>query len=327
MRILLWPMTKYLWWTVFLMATVQAQAQTETDSAATAVDSAAGPLPVSPKPSSPRRNIVRELSVADTFLSAIRLDTIFVADNTDWQLPSYFFERHPYYQFTNAARYKISVRQWQGKEEIFYALLALLIFFALIKNAFHRYLQDLMKTFFRTSVRQRQVKEQLLQSPLPSLLLNIFFLLSTGMFLALLLQHYGLGLQFTFWLLFLYCGAALAVMYLGKFLILKLMGWVFGARDAADTYIFVVFSTNKIIGIVLLPVVVVIGFNSGGINQVAVACGAIIIFSLFAYRYFLSFVSVQPQVNISFFHFLLYLAVFEITPLLLINKLLFGFLS
>ncbi|MES2881132.1 MAG: DUF4271 domain-containing protein, partial [Bacteroidota bacterium] len=231
------------------------------------------------------------------------------------------------YQFTNAGRYKISVRQWQGKEGVFYSLLALLIFFALIKNGFYRYLQDLLKTFFRTSVRQRQVKDQMLQSPLPSLLLNIFFLLSTGMFLALLLQHYGLGVQFNFWLLFLYCGAALALMYLAKFLVLKVMGWVFGASEAADTYIFVVFSANKIIGIALLPVVVIIGFNTGGINQIAVAFGAIMILGLFAYRYFLSFVSVHHQVNIGFFHFLVYLAVFEISPLLLINKLLFGFLS
>ena len=327
MRIFLCQMTKYFFWILLLNISMQAQAQTETDSLPVLVDTTAEPVNVKPKPLRTKPRIVLDISESDSLLSPIRLDTISITSNTAWQLPTYLFLHHPYYQFTNAGRHKISVREWNGKEGVFYSLLALLIFFALIKNGFYRYIQDLTKTFFRTTVRQRQVKEQMLQSPLPSLLLNIFFLLSTGMFLALLLQHYGMGLQFNFWLLFLYCGLALACMYTVKFFALKLMGWVFGASEAADTYIFVVFSTNKIIGIALLPVVVVIGFNTGSINQIAVAFGAIIILGLFAYRFFLSFVSVHRLVNIGFFHFLLYLASFELTPLLLINKLLFGFLS
>ncbi len=46
---------------------------------------------------------------------------------------------------------------------------------------------------------------------------------------------------------------------------------------------------------------------------------------LFLYRFYLSFVSVQKQVAINAFHFLLYVAALEIAPLLLINKLLVSF--
>jgi hypothetical protein len=47
---------------------------------------------------------------------------------------------------------------------------------------------------------------------------------------------------------------------------------------------------------------------------------------LFLYRFYLSYVSVYRLVKLQFLHFLLYLAAFEIAPLLLINKLLFQFL-
>jgi hypothetical protein len=147
------------------------------------------------------------------------------------------------------------------------------------------------------------------------------------MFAALVLQHYGLGLQFNFWLLYVYCVIALAGIYLVKFVLLKFMGWVLGASDAADTYIFVIFSTNKIMGIALLPVLLVLGFNQGTISQVVVTLGLFIIAGLFAYRFFLSYISIHRQVQVRFFHFLIYLAAFEIVPLLLINKLLFRFLS
>ncbi|MGZ5190093.1 MAG: DUF4271 domain-containing protein [Flavisolibacter sp.] len=232
-----------------------------------------------------------------------------------------------FFRFSDPLEYSITEKQWQGKEKIFYAIIALLIFFALIKNGFQRYLVDLFRTFFRTTVKQRQVKEQLLQSPLPSLLLNIFFLISGGLFLALLFEYFRLASDLNFWILFLYCMAGLVSIYGIKYLTLKLLGWIFQVSEVIDGYIFIVFTTNKIIGIAVLPFVVILAFSYGFINEIALNLSIVVIASLFAYRFFLSYVSLRKQVNISFFHFFLYLCAFEIAPLLLINKLLFRFLQ
>ena len=43
--------------------------------------------------------------------------------------------------------------------------------------------------------------------------------------------------------------ARLAVIYLVKFVGLKIIGWLFNMRHAADSYIFIVFIINKVIGI------------------------------------------------------------------------------
>ena len=53
-----------------------------------------------------------------------------------------------------------------------------------------------------------------------------------------------------------------AVTYFVKFLILKLAGWTFNLKNLTDSYIFIVFLVNKIIGIVLLPVVVMIALGN-----------------------------------------------------------------
>jgi hypothetical protein len=45
------------------------------------------------------------------------------------------------------------------------------------------------------------------------------------------------------------------------------------------------------------------------------------------YRYFLSYVTIHRQIRINFLHFIIYLAAFEIAPLLLINKLLLTILG
>ena len=237
------------------------------------------------------------------------------------------YKRHPFVRFTDPVRLIITEKEWKGKEAFFYSIIGLLIFFAFIRNTFGRYLQDLSKLFFRTTIKQRQVKEQLMAAPLPSLLLNILFIISGGVYLALVFDHYRLGEQFNFWLLILYCAAGLALIYLGKFVVLKIMGWLLRLSDATDAYTFVVFTTNKIIGITLLPFIVVLAFSSPDIEQVALTLSFMVVGGLFLYRFYLSYMSVYRLVKLQFLHFLLYLAAFEIAPLLLINKLLFQFLS
>jgi hypothetical protein len=109
--------------------------------------------------------------------------------------------------------------------------------------------------------------------------------------------------------------------------VLKFLGWALQVKEATNVYIFIVFTTNKIIGIALLPFLIVLAFTNGMISQVAITLAVSMVIGLFAYRFFLSYVSIHRQVKISFFHFLIYLCAFEIIPLLLINKLLFTFLS
>lgn len=240
---------------------------------------------------------------------------------------SFRFRKRLFFNFTNPVRYTVSEREWQGKEVVFYTVVALLVLFAAIKNSFRRYLSDLFSAYFRTTVRQRQVKEQLLQNPLPSLLFNVFFVLSAALFFSLLMVHFGFAAGLPFWMLAVYSALALAVIYVGKWVVLKFFGWVFQLSEATEAYIFVVFTTNKILGIVLLPFVVLLGFATGTLSAATATLGLVVVACLFAYRYFLSYISIGRTVNVQAFHFLLYLAAFEVLPLLLINKLLFVFLE
>lgn len=242
------------------------------------------------------------------------------------KLDTPLFANHPFFRFTAPMRYSVTLKKWEGREAIFYSIIVLLIFFALIKNSFYRYLQDLFRTYFETTLKQKQIKEQLLQNPLPSLVLNLFFALSGGMYLALVLQYFQLALKFNFWLLYLYSVLGLIIIYALKFVSLKFFGWIFQLSEAIDSYIFIVFTTNKIIGMSLLPFLVMLALTYGVVNKAAMSLSIIVALGLTAYRFFLSYVSVRKLINLSFFHFLLYLCAFELIPLLLINKLLFRFL-
>ncbi|MFX5793321.1 DUF4271 domain-containing protein [Acinetobacter baumannii] len=60
---------------------------------------------------------------------------------------------------------------------------------------------------------------------------------------------------------------------------------------------------------------------------VAVTAGIVIICLLFVYRYLVSFGSLRNDLKLNIFHFFLYLCAVEITPMVLLYKLLVNYIG
>ena len=210
---------------------------------------------------------------------------------------------------------------------MFYLLVGMLFYFAIVKLFFSKYLANLMTLFFKASMRQQQLREQMLQSPFPALLLNTLFLFSAGLYGAFLMRFYNLGNPDRFWIHFLYCACMLAILYLLKYTILRITGWIFNLNHAVETYLFVVFMTNKIIGIFLLPFLVLISFSGPLMTEIGVTVSIIMVCLFYVYRYIASYTTLHKEIKISGLHFFLYLCAFEIAPLLLIYKVLVTYLE
>jgi Domain of unknown function (DUF4271) len=214
-----------------------------------------------------------------------------------------------------------------SKDTVFYVLLGILFYFALVRIFFEKYFNNLLTLFFRVSLRHQQIREQVLQAPLPSLLMNGLFLMTGGLYSAYLLHYYRLAGTFNFWLLYLNCMLMLGVIYLIKFLVLKFCGWVFSISRATDTYIFVVFLVNKMLGLFLLPFLILIGFSTGTAHEIYLTLSITMVFVFLAYRVLASFRPIRNEIKLTPFHFFLYLCAFEIAPLLLIYKVLLTYLE
>jgi hypothetical protein len=165
----------------------------------------------------------------------------------------------------------------------------MLFWFALVKMFFTKYLANLLTLFFRASIRQQQLREQVLQSPFPSIMLNILFVFTAGLYAAFLLRYYHFGSPERFWLHFLISAVLLAVLYLLKFLILRLTGWIFNLNHAAEAYLFVVFMTNKIIGIFLLPFLILTAFTGPLLSEIGITLSIIMVCVFYIYRFIASY--------------------------------------
>ncbi|HLX67744.1 MAG TPA: DUF4271 domain-containing protein [Puia sp.] len=219
------------------------------------------------------------------------------------------------------------VHQPNSKDSLFYLIVAILFYFALIRIFFEKYFNNLLTLFFRVSLRQQQIREQVLQTPLPSLLLNILFVISAGLYACFLLHYSRWGAGVNFWILYLNCMGLLAAIYLVKFVVLKFIGWVFSISRATDIYIFIVFLVNKMLGIFLLPFLIMIIFSGQEGREVFITISLAMVFVLWAYRVFASYRPVRNEIKLTPFYFFLYLCAFELAPLLLIYKVLLTYLE
>ena len=217
-------------------------------------------------------------------------------------------------------------RKEQSKDELFYVLTGIMLFLAFIKVTFNKYFQNIFRLFFQSSLLQKQNRENLGQNNLPSLLLNLLFVFSGGLFITLIASHFH-WINIPFWWLLGYATALLAVVYSAKYLFINFSGWVFNAKESAGMYSFIVFMVNKILGVLLLPLLLLIAFSPTALANVIVTVAVCLIVILLLYRYVLSLTLIRRSLSISSMHFFIYLCAVEIIPLLVIYKVLFNQIS
>lgn len=225
--------------------------------------------------------------------------------------PAYFIEQH---------------RNVTGKEFLFYMLCIIVLLLGIFKTFYRQYFNNLFRVFFNTSLRQTQLTDQLLLAKLPSFILNIFFTLSAGVYIWLLFTHFHPPRLISNKLLLPFCILSVALVYFLKFCLLKFIGWVSDVRQATDNYIFVIFLINKITGILLVPIIILLAFSMPGwINTVAM--GSLLILGLFFLsRYIKSYGVIDKKIPLNLFHFIIYIIGAEIIPLLILYKVAIDYL-
>ena len=213
-----------------------------------------------------------------------------------------------------------SPHEVSGKEFLFYSLCVILLILALFKTFFRGYFNNLFRVYFNTSLRQTQLADQLEQAKLPSFIMNIFFVLTAGIYIWLLFKNYHPPRLINSKLLLPFCIIGVAALYFIKFLLLKFMGWVADIRETTNNYIFAIFLVNKITGIILVPIIILLAFVNAGLLTAITNLSLMIFALLFLSRYVKSYGAIDRKFSINPFHFIIYILGAEIIPLIIIYK-------
>lgn len=203
---------------------------------------------------------------------------------------------------------------------VFYTLLSFIAIIGFLRFFYVQYFNNLFRVFFNTSLRQSQLTDQLLQAKLQSLFFNIISFISGGLFIYFLLLYFGWIVKGNFLLWISVCSICLTTIYFLKFITLKFTGWVTGYIEVTNIYIFIIFLINKILGILLIPLIIIMAFSSSFLLKIAILIAILLIALMFLLRIFRSYGLLQHQLKINKIHFFMYITGVEILPVLLIYK-------
>jgi hypothetical protein len=215
-------------------------------------------------------------------------------------------------------------RNWDDSTADFYLLMGLVLFLGMIRLLDPKYFQQLWRAFRNPTLSNRQLKDQLESSSLPSLLTNIFFTITMGAYIYYLIklfipQRTG-DIPASLLVLMLILGMML--IYTVKYAVMRFSGWAFKVEGITEHYVFNVFLINKLIGLLLLPFTILIAFAGPAIAGPAVIVSLIAVGLLLINRYTRSWQVFGSFFQYSKFHFFMYLCASELLPLAVLTKLL-----
>jgi len=110
------------------------------------------------------------------------------------------------------------------------------------------------------------------------------------------------------------------IVYASKYIILQFIGWMTGFVKETNQYLFLVFLLNKMLGIMLLPIVATLAFSQSSISDFIFQYSLLILAFMYMLRYFRAFSLLRRQLAISRFHLILYIIAMEMLPILMIYK-------
>lgn len=219
------------------------------------------------------------------------------------------------------------VRPFKDLDWLVYLIGGVVLLLGVIRLAYLKYFSDLFRAFLNPTLSQRQLKDQLSQSPFPNFLLNAFFAVSLGVYLYLLMYRQQYIFNADAWLLIPGLILLVALIYGIKHVVLRFCGWLFGNNDLADAYIFILNLINKVLGILLVPFLVILAFCQPNIARAFLYISLFFIVLLIGYRYVRSYSVIKQYLSFSRLHFFLYLCAFEVAPVLLLTKVLLIWLT
>ncbi len=214
----------------------------------------------------------------------------------------------------------VTLKKHDTSEYLFYIFAALFLLLGLLRTIFSRYFTTMFRVFFNTSLRQNQLTDQLEQAALPSLLFNIFFAISMGLYIYVLYEFYIVNDDYINWAYIGICISIVTICYIVKYVSLLFIGWITNYKPEAKIYIFSIFLLNKLIGMLLLPFAILIAFSTNKIAGSAAIISLILLSVLLLSSFFRTYVLLQNRLKLNGIHFFVYIISLEVLPILLIYK-------
>ncbi|MBU0763953.1 MAG: DUF4271 domain-containing protein [Bacteroidetes bacterium] len=200
-------------------------------------------------------------------------------------------------------------------------LLFSLILLAWLRIFYNKYMDNVVRSAVSYQSAYKMFESRSPVTQRISFVLNLFFVVNLGLLIYQLLDYYGLTYFSLYGIrAFLAILGFTIALYIGKYLILKIIGFVFDAAVPVSEYLHHIFIYNKNLGLILFPVVICIPYVPENMTGIFVIVGIVLFGLFFLFRIFRG-IRLSIKISLSIFYLILYLCILEMLPMLIFYKI------
>lgn len=209
-----------------------------------------------------------------------------------------------------------------GNDWVVAVILFALFLLASVKFLFNKYLSRLVGSVFNSHTASSLFLDKNINMIKGSLMMNFLFVINISLFVVSIMNQFDYHKEQSnsfkqFVIIFL----AFLILYVGKFIVIKGLGYVFKGKNESKEYLFTTFLYNKNLGLFLFPIIIALPFVQVYVVTSLINIGFLLISFFFCLRISRG-VKILLRKHVSIFYMILYLCALEIFPLLMIYKLL-----
>ncbi|MCW0483458.1 DUF4271 domain-containing protein [Prolixibacteraceae bacterium A06] len=195
-----------------------------------------------------------------------------------------------------------------------------LVLFATVRLFFNKYLVQLIDSTINYSSSSRLFRERSLSLTHASFRLDVIFYLVFSLFLFQAVEVFRVSIEINSVVLYLLIFSGVVLYFLLKRLVYLFQGNISGGLPDTQEFLFNMSVYNRILGLVLLPISLVVAFTPLPDPQWAILPGLVAICFFYILLIFRG-IRILMRKHFSIFYLILYLCALEILPLLFIYKL------
>ena len=221
---------------------------------------------------------------------------------------------------------KIKEKLFKGKSRrlrdpwILIVVIALIGYTALLNLFLGNEIKSILYAFYNNNALSQTEKESGLINSWAFIGLFILFCFSLGLLLYQLTVYYGVNYTISGFRLFLAISVVAALLFIFKFFVLKLIGFLFDTGMVVSEYISVVNLTYFNIAFVLLAVIVCFSLIAERFVPALLTVTLSLVIIIFAWQYLRNTVSMAANFRFHKFYLFIYLCALEICPVLVLIK-------
>ncbi len=211
--------------------------------------------------------------------------------------------------------------QEKGQNFLFVISLSVLLLLTILVTLSRNLIIKMYQSFYNDVILRTLYRERGTLNSTIYTALYIMYLINISVFIFLALYNFNHIFNSSEFFTLFYSLTAVSILFVGKNIVIQFLSSIFPISKEITLYGFIMVLFGILIGLILAPINVFLAYADPELAKLIIIITSLLIGSIYIFRSLRSLILAQNYIIANFFHFLLYLCVIEIAPIMILLKI------